>query len=241
MLIDSMEKAIDELLVHLAPLTFGRPVAHIYNPLTYARHSHSRYLHRFGHGLKEVMVVGMNPGPWGMAQTGVPFGDVGFVSGWLGINVPVGTPDRMHPKRPIQGFGCARAEVSGRRLWGWARERFKTPEAFFKRFWVANYCPLVFMEESGRNRTPDKLPRIEKAPLFDACDKALRQSVQLLQPRCVIGVGNFATQRAQAALTGMNVTVGCVTHPSPANPKANQGWGKWMDQALAQLNVSVSQ
>lgn len=235
----NMEKIIDALVDELSPLTFGPPVTHIYNPLIYARQVHSRYLKRFGQPGKEVMLVGMNPGPWGMAQTGIPFGDKGFVKGWMGIEGCVRKPDSMHPKRPIQGFDCSRGEVSGRRLWGWAKERFKTPELFFNSFWVANYCPLVFMEETGRNRTPDKLPKAEKRLLFDACDRALLQSVQWIKPRYVIGIGNFAAQRAQKALSGISVEVGRVTHPSPANPRANQGWSQWMDKALMDLNVSI--
>ncbi len=236
---EPLEKIIDHLLAELAPLTFGPPVTHVYNPLIYARDAHSQYMCRFGHCPKEVILLGMNPGPWGMAQTGVPFGDVSFAKGWMGIDTPIGIPAKMHPKRPIHGFECKRSEVSGQRLWGWAKARFKTPQTFFKRFWVANYCPLVFMEHSGRNRTPDKLPKTEKAALFKACDTALQQWVQQLKPRFVIGVGAFAAQRSKIALSEMDVTMGSVTHPSPANPKANQGWQQWMDKTLADLGILI--
>lgn len=234
-----MEKIIDDLLVGLAPLTFGPPVTHTYNPLTYARNAHRAYFNRFGRPGIKAMLVGMNPGPWGMAQTGIPFGDVGFVREWMGIHETIGVPDTEHPKRPIQGFNCLRGEVSGRRLWGWAKARFGTPETFFSAFWVANYCPLVFMEKTGRNRTPDKLAKSEKAALFHVCDHALKQTVAWFKPSCVIGVGNFATQRVQRALAGMAVTVGRVTHPSPANPTANQGWDKHMDQTITEMGLSI--
>ena len=139
-------------------LSFDPPTAYVYNPLDYARNTAEQYLDRAGDGLKEVLFLGMNPGPWGMAQTGVPFGAITPVRDWLGIGGRVGRPADEHPKRPIRGFGTEREEVSGSRLWGWARERFGSPDRFFERFFVANYCPLVFMEPSGRNRTPDKLP-----------------------------------------------------------------------------------
>src|SRR6185369_6649351 len=139
-------------------LKFKAPVAYVYNPLEYARAPHEAYLKRYGKGPKHALLLGMNPGPFGMAQTGVPFGDVALVRDFLGIEGAVKPPTREHPKRPVLGFACERSEVSGTRLWGFARDRFKTPAAFFKTFFVANYCPLAFIEQSGRNFTPDKLP-----------------------------------------------------------------------------------
>ena len=207
-------------------LRFGPPVSHVYNPLKYAWEAHESYLRRFGAGTPEIVLLGMNPGPWGMAQTGVPFGEVGAVRDWLNICAPIGKPKIEHPKRPVQGFACQRSEVSGARLWGWASDMFATPEQFFRRFFVINYCPLAFLEESGRNRTPDKLPAAERLPLFDACDHALRRIIDELQPRHVIGVGVFAERRAKAALAGRELTINRILHPSPANPKANQGWGE---------------
>jgi single-strand selective monofunctional uracil DNA glycosylase len=220
-------------------LSFSPPVTHVYNPLAYAWEPHRRYLERWGGGRKEVVLLGMNPGPWGMAQTGVPFGEVALVRDWVGVEAPVGKPAREHPKRPVEGFGCARSEVSGRRLWGWARERFGTPEAFFARFLVLNYCPLVFLEESGRNRTPDKLPAAERGPLEAACDRALRSSVAALSPTWVIGVGGFAERSARRALAGLDVRVGRVLHPSPASPAANLGWAHRAEAELIALGISL--
>ena len=147
------------------PLRFDDPVTHVYAPLDYAWAPHRRYLERYGTRTpREVLFVGMNPGPFGMAQNGVPFGDTAMVRDWLGIEAPVGSPDREHPKRPVLGFRIRRGEVSGARLWGWARERFGAPERFFGRAFVWNYCPLCFMSETGRNVTPDKLPAAERHP-----------------------------------------------------------------------------
>src|SRR4051794_10267248 len=159
----------------VAALDFKDPVAFTYNPLVYARAPHEAYLERFGAGVKEVVLLGMNPGPFGMAQTGVPFGDVASVRDWLGIEGKVGKPELEHPARPVLGFACSRGEVSGQRLWGWVQQRFETPERFFRRFFVVNYCPLAFLEASGKNRTPDRLAPEERRALFAACDTALRE------------------------------------------------------------------
>jgi len=201
-------------------LVFASPVAYVYNPLQYAWGPHRDYLGRYGEGVKQVMFLGMNPGPFGMVQTGVPFGEVATVRDWLGLRGPVGRPDRQHPARPVTGFACKRSEVSGRRLWGLFADRFGSPNAFFARHIVLNYCPLAFIEKSGRNRTPDKLPRKEKGPLFAACDAHLSAAVAVLQPEWVIAVGDFAFQRARAVLGSCKVRVGRILHPSPANPAA---------------------
>lgn len=220
-------------------LRFSPPTAYVYNPLEYAWEPHRAYLERWGDGPREVLLLGMNPGPFGMAQTGVPFGEVSAVRDWLGVSARVGKPPREHPKRPIDGFACRRSEVSGARLWGWARDRFKTPERFFQTFFVLNYCPLVFMDEGGRNLTPDKLPAGERAPLEVACDTALRALAAYYKPRLVVGVGQFALARARAALSGAGCSFGTVLHPSPASPAANRGWAPQAERQLAALGVRL--
>ncbi len=216
-------------------LSFAPPVTHVYNPLRYAWRPHREYLERFGEGPKAALFVGMNPGPWGMAQTGVPFGEISMVRDWMGISRKVGKPDREHPKRPVAGFDCTRSEVSGERLWGWARDRFGAPEQFFRRFFVWNYCPLSFMEASGRNRTPDKLPREEREALFGICDRALGRVVRLLEPGHVVGIGKFAEGRCRVTVSGVPIAV--APHPSPASPIANRGWVPAFESALSASGV----
>jgi single-strand selective monofunctional uracil DNA glycosylase len=234
---DELKSIYRDLSCAVDGLAFGPPTSHVYNPLDYARDPAEQFLDLVGASRKEVLLLGMNPGPWGMAQTGVPFGTASLVQDWLGIDGPVGKPPHEHPKRPIQGFAVQREEVSGSRLWGWARDRFVTPERFFERFFVANYCPLVFMEASGRNRTPDKLPAAEKEELFRHCDRALREVVGTLSIRLVVGVGKFAEDRARAALPDLDLRIGRVLHPSPASPAANRGWRQQAERQLATLGI----
>ncbi|MBV9890539.1 MAG: single-stranded DNA-binding protein [Rhizobacter sp.] len=229
----------DRLSHELARLDFGPPVAFVYNPLEYARDAYAAYVARYAATPKEALLVGMNPGPFGMAQTGVPFGEVASVRDWLGIRTHVGKPSREHSKRPVAGFDCHRSEVSGQRLWGWARRRFGTPDEFFARFFVANYCPLLFLEESGRNLPLDKLARNEQRAIAEHCDEALRETVRALAPRCVLGVGRFAEQRARIALAGIAVETGCVPHPSPASPAANRGWDEQAERAIVGCGIAL--
>ena len=219
-------------------LRFDRPVASVYAPLDYAWEPHRLYLERYGRETCDVLFVGMNPGPFGMAQTGVPFGDVGSVRDWLGIEAPVGRPAVEHPRRPVLGFDIGRREVSGARFWGWARERCGTPDAFFRRAFVWNYCPLCFMDEGGRNLTPDRLrPRDARERLFAVCDEALAAAAACLGPSVIIGVGRFAADRARPVAERRGARCGSAPHPSPANPRANQGWGAIFDAALQDLGI----
>ncbi len=221
------------------PLRFALPVTHVYAPLDYAWATHRLYLERYGAEPREILFVGMNPGPFGMAQNGVPFGDTAMVRDWLGIEAPVERPTHEHPKRPVLGFRMSRGEVSGARLWGWARERFGTPERFFRRAFVWNYCPLSFMTESGRNVTPDKLPRGERDPLFAICDEALAAVIAHLRPARVVGIGGFAARRAAPLAQAAGAKSGTAPHPSPASPAANRGWPAIFDAALRDLGIDL--
>jgi single-strand selective monofunctional uracil DNA glycosylase len=229
--------AARDLSAVLGKMRFAPPVTHVYNPLAYAWEIHERYLSRYGDGLKRVVFLGMNPGPFGMVQTGVPFGEVAAVRDWLGLEGPVSPPEQGNPKRPVEGFACVRSEVSGRRLWGLFQERFGLAEAFFAEHFVANYCPLAFFD-GGRNLTPDKLPAAEQGPLLAACDAHLRTLVTALAPEWVIGVGGWAEARAREALGASGgVRIGRILHPSPASPAANRGWASAASRQLAELGV----
>ena len=233
----SLVTASRRLSAAVGALSFALPVTHVYNPLEYARRPHAAYLHRYARAPIGVLFFGMNPGPFGMAQTGVPFGEVAHVRDWLGIEAPVEKPACEHPKRPVEGFACRRSEVSGARLWGAVRAHYEKPERFFRHAFVANYCPLVFMEASARNRTPDQLPARERDPLYRACDAQLRRLVALLRPAHVIGIGRFAEARAREALDGAGIPIGTILHPSPASPAANRDWAGQARRELVRLGV----
>ena len=220
-------------------LRFGTPVTCVYAPLDYAWVPHRRYLERYGGEPREVLFVGMNPGPFGMAQTGVPFGDVELVRDWIGIDGPVGRPVQEHPRRPVLGFRIGRREVSGARFWGWARARCGTPDTFFRQAFVWNYCPLVFMDEGGRNLTPDRLrPREARERLFGICDEALAAVAAHLRPTVIVGIGRFAADRVRPVAERCGARSGSAPHPSPASPRANRGWSTIFEAALRELGIA---
>jgi single-strand selective monofunctional uracil DNA glycosylase len=239
--------AARELSRVLAKLEFAPPVAHVYDPHQYAWAPYQEYVTRYGAARKRVVLLGMNPGPFGMMQTGVPFGEIAAVRDWMGIRARVDRPPREHPKRPIEGFSCRRSEVSGRRLWGWAAARFGPAESFFADWFVLNYCPLALLEASGRNFTPDRLPASLLAAVHAACDRHLAAALSALRPAWAIGVGAFAEKRIRAVLesdrmegaVARHIRAGHILHPSPASPAANRGWEAAAEQQLAVLGVPL--
>ncbi|GAA4444075.1 uracil-DNA glycosylase family protein [Novipirellula rosea] len=236
---DSVIAAAQQLRDDVDSLSFSEPVTHVYNPLRYAWKGHEAYLEHVNNKGVNVVFLGMNPGPWGMAQTGVPFGEIDSVKNWMGINVPVDHPENEHPKRPVEGFDCAKSEVSGRRLWGLFRERFKTADRFFKDHFVLNYCPLVFMEASARNRTPDKLPVAERESLNEVCDAHLQRLLELLDPTYVVGVGAYAEGCLKRSLEAINseAKLSRILHPSPASPAANRDWAGTASKQLTEAGI----
>ena len=234
---DQLIAAAQRLNARVRKLKFTAPVTHVYNPLDYAWRAHELYLRRYGNTPTRVIFLGMNPGPFGMAQTGIPFGQIAAVRDWLGITAKIDKPRKENPKRPVVGFDCHRSEISGERLWGLFANRFRGAENFFREHIVMNYCPLAFMEESGRNRTPDKLPPRERDKLFAACDEHLREIVRILAPEWIVGVGEFAMRRASNVTVDPAPRIGQILHPSPACPASNNDWAGTVTRQLQQLGV----
>ena len=226
-------------------LKFSWPAEFVYNPLSYAWDGFRQYA-KFSEGRKRTVFLGINPGPWGMAQTGIPFGEVNAVREFLGITrIRVFTPENMQVSYPVHGLDCQRSEVSGKRLWGLFQEKFGTADDFFADNFVLNYCPLLFIArtEKGslRNLTPDKLDSSDRERLCEICDNALIEAVEILKPDFVIGIGTFAYQRAKLSLEYSlgygHPDIIKILHPSPANPRANHDWAGQVSRQLKALGV----
>jgi len=228
------------LIKDLEGFEFSDPVAVTYNPLTYAWDNHCQYLEKYGSGKKKVLFLGMNPGPWGMSQTGVPFGEISLVRDWMKLDGKIEKPEIEHPKRKVEGFDCQRSEVSGKRLWGYFAEKFPKAEDFFKDHFVVNFCPLVWMSETGANITPDKLSKEKMKPIEEVCIKHLKSLINEFEPSLLVGVGAFAEKRLKEVKNETffpEIKVGKILHPSPASPVANRGWAEAAEKQLVELGV----
>jgi len=198
-----------------------------YNPLDYAWDVHEAYLRRMGGSGARTVVLGMNPGPHGMGQMGIPFAATSVVRDLLGITgIPVGQPEPADSRRPVVGLEYPREEVSGTRLWGLLSEHYGDAGAIASRVFLVNHCPLMlFSGPRATNITPDKVGGKRARALLERCDQHLREVVAALDAQRVIGVGKFAESRARSALADEAVgVVGC-WHPSPASPLANRNGG----------------
>lgn len=232
---NSLVSVMEDLKSRTSALKFGPPVAFVYNPLDYAWPVARAYFDRYGKARRGVLFLGMNPGPFGMGQTGVPFGEVAAVRDYLRLSGDVMPPKRFHEKRPILGFDCTRSEVSGQRLWGAFQARHPKAEDLFARAFVLNYCPLLFVSETGANVTPDKLAKNERLALEAICDAALAEVIAILDPEHIVGIGTYAAKRA-ALVAKRNVVT--MPHPSPASPAANRGWAEAARKVLEQEGLS---
>lgn len=213
----------------------GEPVKITYHPLVYAWDAHRAYLERYGEGRKKALLVGMNPGPWGMGQNGIPFGEKAFVGEWLGLqDTQIGRPPVEHPKRPVTGWACPRSEASGKRVWGFLKDLYGSPERALRDLLIVNHCPLLMYTEAGTNVTPDKLKRPDQEQVFAVCDEGLRRMIEVFRPEVLIGVGKYAASRCEIVAEG-GLRVNQILHPSPASPLANRENGAYWRRSTREV------
>ena len=227
-MIEASSKLRDDVEKFADSLVKEGSVDAIYNPLAYAWEPHRAYLELASGGGAKTLLLGMNPGPHGMGQMGIPFAATSVVRDLLKItNLEVGQPRTPHPKRPISGLDWPKEEVSGTRLWGLLANEYGSAESIFKSVFLLNHCPLMlFSGERATNITPDKITGPTTKALLERCDEHLREVVDIMQIERVIGVGRYSEKRALNALSGIDISVTTCWHPSPASPLANRNKGE---------------
>lgn len=227
-MIETSSKLRDDVEKFADSLVKEGSVDAVYNPLAYAWEPHRAYLELASGGGAKTLLLGMNPGPHGMGQMGIPFAATSVVRELLKItNLEVGQPRKPHPKRPISGLDWPKEEVSGTRLWGLLANEYGSAESIFKSVFLLNHCPLMlFSGERATNITPDKITGPTTKALLERCDEHLREVVDIMQIERVIGVGRYSEKRALNALSGIDISVTTCWHPSPASPLANRNKGE---------------
>nr|XP_022920875.1 single-strand selective monofunctional uracil DNA glycosylase-like [Onthophagus taurus] len=223
-----------QLSLELNNLTFSFPVHYIYNPLEYAWEPHSTFVKTYCKGTKDVLFLGLNPGPWGMCQTGIPFGEVNISKEWLKMNGEVEKPKDECPKKQIKGFECHRSEESGKRFYGFFKNLCRTPEAFFKNAFVYNLCPLAFMKKESANITPHELKGQIKKDIENICGKTLVDILKLLDIKIIVALGRYTEKQAIEITQGFqlgHIKVIYMPHPSP-RVVGNNNWAEKAQNVL---------
>jgi len=207
----------------------------VYNPLTYALDMHLAYIEKYAIENTKILFLGMNPGPFGMTQNGIPFGEIGFVKDYFHFDCEIKKPFDEHPSRPIQGLDCSRSEVSGKRFWSLMSNHYGNADALVGQVYVANYCPLVFLEKTktAKNITPDKLPKDVRTIINRICDEYLWDTQEILKCQNLIGIGKYAEKK----LKNDKYPYSSILHPSPASPLANKGWSERASTKLEELDI----
>lgn len=226
----------NDLVSQLNNLNYGPNVEYIYSPLDYASNLHKVFLKKFLCTSKKVLFLGINPGPWGMCQTGIPFGEVNIVRSYLRVDGEVLTPTNCHPQRPITGLNCHRSEVSGKRLWDLFIELSEgDPYKFFKDCFIHNYFPLALMNNNAKNITPGDLKSEYQKELQEICDKSLSDILTLFHTEIIVAIGKYAEKRSNEVVKKFrltNIKVVQIPHPSPRSVGTAE---KWKKETLVQL------
>ena len=255
-------------------------VSHVYNPLRYMWPAHERFLSRHyvtdrasapdgrldfyepagATRPRRYLILGMNPGPHGMVQTGLPFGDVVNAAAMLGYRTgdQVPAPDlagvELHPSRPVIGLSATRREASGERLWGGLAAIFGGLEQTLAACFAANYCPLAYFADDaqGTNVTPEDFgkktikgepnPRHDPgyaAELDKVCLPYLVRVARAMRVEVILAVGRYAEAKANiiAALQPddsrpARPKVVYLTHPSPLATRSAGEWATMARHAL---------
>lgn len=218
----------------LRKLSFNSPVQYVYNPVEYAYDMHAAFIKRYCQSEKKILLLGMNPGPWGMVQTGIPFGEINMVKEWYQIEAKINKPAIECPQREVMGLDCHRSEISGKRLYEYFKKVSHTPDNFFKNTYLYNYCPLALLQRGGNNFTPSSLKGAIKKELEEYCNDSLLQVLELLKTEIIIALGVYTKKQADLILKVNcidHIQVICMPHPSP-RAKGNENWSEKAQHVL---------
>lgn len=182
----------------------------------------------------------MNPGPFGMCQTGVPFGDPKCVKEFLQIEGVVNKPEIECPFREILGFNSSRREQSGERLWRFFQSICHTPEFFFKNAFLFNFCPIALMKGNGCNVTPGEIKDIKvRKSLEVLCEDWYLKVIRLLQPEYLIAIGRYIHKKTKDVFKANhidNIKILYMPHPSPRAVN-NTNWHEKAQTFLDENNL----
>ena len=202
------------LNIELDELKFFPPCFYVYNPLSYCFESFKIYFEYLNTEEEINLFFGINPGPFGMAQTGIPFGDKETVKNYLKIEpkIDIDKIPKQHPKKQILGLEVKRVEKSGRIFWGVIKEFYPEKYDFFKSNFVLNFCPLCFLDEQGRNITPKVLRKEDQIALYKILEIFMLKLFKLIKIKKLIAIGDETFSYLNALNTKLKIQT--IIHPA---------------------------
>jgi single-strand selective monofunctional uracil DNA glycosylase len=218
----------------------------VLNPGRYGERWHARFRRAYPMSPRPLLVFGLNPGPYGMAQTGVPFTDLkrlesalpGLWKDLVASGEPVTRPGLAPPS--LARHLTRTFESSSVRVYRFLERAYGRPELALREVVFVNPCPLLFIDpETGANRTPADLPRAlrarKAAELVHAFEELRRatvlEAVAELEPRGAILLGRdvaAAVGEALRAALGARSVVEW-EHPARAVPET---WSRGLADEL---------
>ena len=198
----------------------------VWNPPLYTEEIYRRFLQRYPPKPSPILLLGLNPGPHGMAQTGIPFTDCRTASQLLDISLPIpgkAPTDLARRLKKPTGRWRSTYERSSLGIYRFLRLGWNNSlEDAFARVYFANPCPLLFLTAEGKNVTPAD-PILKRLPeIADLRREAVRRSGALLAPSSVVCLGSDAFSvmgKAASELVGPE-NVHAYPHPARAIPIA---------------------
>jgi single-strand selective monofunctional uracil DNA glycosylase len=214
----------------------------VLDPGRYGERWHHRFRRCYPVGPRPLLVFGLNPGPYGMAQTGVPFTDLKRLEFhlprlWrelLAAREPVALPGLAPPS--LRPFLTRTFESSSVRVYKFLERAFGSAEQAFRRVAFVNPCPLLFIDRAtGENRTPADLPRAAPRLMreFDALRRTtVLEAVSELEARGAVLLGKDVARAAAPALRAALPADSVLEweHPARAVPET---WARGLHESLA--------
>jgi len=211
----------------------------VWNPALYALDIYQEYLTKFPPEPGAILALGLNPGPYGMAQTGIPFTDCRTASGALGMEmtIPGKAPDDLISRlKKANGKWRGTYERSSLGMYRFLILAWGDIKTAYRNWFVGNPCPLLFLDPERWNVTPAD-PRLRRMKeVGELRQRAVIGFSEILNPRGIVCFGkDVAKAVGEVAIRQVGPDrVVFYEHPARAVPEK---WAAGLLQELTQRQL----
>ena len=201
----------------------------VWNPQLYGLPLYRRFAaEHLPHARGGIVAFGLNPGKYGMAQTGIPFTDVTRAAR-VGIAIE---PPGLAPASLRPFLKSYRVERSSASVYGLLDEAWGSPREGWRALWAVAPCGLLFLEKDGENVTPADARLARRDDVRELRLRVIRESIAAAKPRGVLLLGQDVARVAAEALAAEDVLV--VDHPVARGPgrRGPAWWAQTVTEAV---------